>query len=423
MPVRIQSFRFQVESHMVYVDSLSLIQDREMDPVQVLSYCADAGKTGVLTLSSGGLVWKLCFEKGGLCYASNSCQQAQQLKSHLQYLGASGVPAIQALGSISETPQELEHLVSDLYIRGYLNPGDIKKVMASITKQALEPLLWLSAAPGKWVERETVQSLGLPVGVEVPVFNISTIIQHFQDRQKVWQKFAPIIRSPYQRLYLFDHNDILKGAISRGELSEKMYDTLTKLLKGFTFNALSPLLGQTDLKIAQFLFPYIQQGAIVVREPESPFNQLPLVPYSSSQVDIQSDFFKPVKDSKKTTLYKIVCVDDSPTILNQIQRLLDPKIFEVTKIDDPVKASPLLFRIKPDLILMDINMPQINGYKLCGLLRGSDLFKETPIIMVTGNTGFIDRAKAKFSGATDYLTKPFNQDSLNGIITKYLGSF
>jgi twitching motility two-component system response regulator PilG len=393
-----------------------------MDPVQLMSHCADAGKTGCLTLSHSGVTWKLLFEQGGLSYASNSCQQAQYLKSHLQYLGASGVPAIQALGSISEIPQTLEHLVSDLYIRGYLNSADIKKVMASITKQALEPLLWLSALPAKWVEGETMQSLGLPVGVEIPVFNVSTIIQYFQDRQKLWQKMSPSIRSPYQRLYLFDHNDVLKGAIARGELSEKMYDTLTKLLKGFSFNALSPLLGQTDLKIAQFLFPYIQQGAIVVREPDAPFNQLPLIPYFPNQVDVHSDFFKPTKESKKTKLYKIVCVDDSPTILDQIQRLLDPKVFEVTKIDDPVKASPLLFRIKPDLILMDINMPQINGYKLCNLLRGSDLFKETPIVMVTGNNGFIDRAKAKFSGATDYLTKPFSRDSLTGVITKYLGS-
>jgi twitching motility two-component system response regulator PilG len=79
-----------------------------------------------------------------------------------------------------------------------------------------------------------------------------------------------------------------------------------------------------------------------------------------------------------------------------------------------------MLKIKPDLILLDVTMPKVNGYDLCKLLRNSASFKQTPIIMVTGNTGLIDRAKAKLSGSTDYLTKPFTQDGLLKMIFRYL---
>ena len=85
-----------------------------------------------------------------------------------------------------------------------------------------------------------------------------------------------------------------------------------------------------------------------------------------------------------------------------------------------MQAVPIIFRFQPDLILLDINMPKINGYKLCGLLRGSNHCEGTPIIMVTGNRGLIDKARAKLAGATDYFTKPFTRQELMVMMEKYL---
>ena len=65
-------------------------------------------------------------------------------------------------------------------------------------------------------------------------------------------------------------------------------------------------------------------------------------------------------------------------------------------------------------------MPRINGYKLCELLRGSDHCDRILIVMVR-NTSFVDKARAKLAGATDYFTKPFTKEGLNQtIIAKYL---
>ncbi|MGB5897054.1 MAG: response regulator, partial [Geitlerinemataceae cyanobacterium] len=64
--------------------------------------------------------------------------------------------------------------------------------------------------------------------------------------------------------------------------------------------------------------------------------------------------------------------------------------------------------------------PKLDGYELCSMLRRHPLFKKIPIIMVTGNTGFIDRAKAKLVRASDYLTKPFTKSALNEMVLKHL---
>jgi twitching motility two-component system response regulator PilG len=118
--------------------------------------------------------------------------------------------------------------------------------------------------------------------------------------------------------------------------------------------------------------------------------------------------------------YTIACIDDSPTILQAIKSFLDDASFTVIMINDPIKALMQVIRSKPDVILLDVGMPNLDGYELCSLLRRHANFKNTPIIMVTGNTGFIDRAKAKLVGASGYLTKPFTQSELLKMVFKHL---
>lgn len=121
-----------------------------------------------------------------------------------------------------------------------------------------------------------------------------------------------------------------------------------------------------------------------------------------------------------TAQYKIACIDDSPTVLQAISTFLNDSSVSVIMINDPVKALMQVVRSKPDIILLDVGMPNLDGYELCSLLRRHPNFKQTPIIMVTGHTGFIDRAKAKIAGASGYLTKPFTQSELVKTVFRYL---
>lgn len=99
---------------------------------------------------------------------------------------------------------------------------------------------------------------------------------------------------------------------------------------------------------------------------------------------------------------------------------MDAEFFTVELIDNPLVSLMQIIRTKPDLILLDISMPNLDGYQLCSWIRRNSEFKNIPVIMVTGKTGFINKAKAKMVRATDYLTKPFTQEQLLTIINKYL---
>jgi two-component system, chemotaxis family, response regulator PixG len=135
-----------------------------------------------------------------------------------------------------------------------------------------------------------------------------------------------------------------------------------------------------------------------------------------------SHFNSRYQQHNSKTTYTVACIDDSPTVLNSIKHFLDESAFSVVTINDPVKALMQILRSKPDIILLDVEMPNLDGYELCSLLRRHSAFKNTPIIMVTGRTGFIDRAKAKMVRASGYLTKPFSQSDLLKMVFKHIGS-
>jgi twitching motility two-component system response regulator PilG len=120
-------------------------------------------------------------------------------------------------------------------------------------------------------------------------------------------------------------------------------------------------------------------------------------------------------------IYKVLCIDDSPTIIKAIKGFLDAQIFSVIGVEDPLKALMEILSNKPDVILLDISMPNLDGYELCSLLRKHPDFRNTPIIMVTGRTALIDRARAKLVRSSGYLTKPFTKAELLKAVFKEVG--
>jgi twitching motility two-component system response regulator PilG len=209
-------------------------------------------------------------------------------------------------------------------------------------------------------------------------------------------------------------------------------ENLGRILRGFSFRQLGILLQQDELSLVQRLLPLIQQKAIVLRDPQTPFDQLPKWEHSASSEQSEASVPAPPLQSLQQggTLFesnsigskrsKIACIDDSPAILQTIERFLGKEEVNLKIINNSMTALLEIMRFKPDLILMDVGMPQVDGYELCKLIRRHQLFKTTPIIMVTGNTGLIDRAKAKLAGATDYMTKPFTQDELLTMVFRHV---
>ena len=378
-------------------------------PAQALKKAAAKCEDGHLHAQYDSTVWKVYFHNGRLRYASNSEQSLKTLAYHFRCVGldsfSDAQTAISQAGIIPHTADWLRPETQNLAInwfhrQGFVDIMQCSYLLENLTKEALESFLWLTDAHYQWIssdgEAERTQILESRLDLE-------EVLIHFEKRIKAWQQFSGLIKSPHQRPYLFSQ--------SQQDNSSADILRLGKLLRGMSIRQLALALNQDELKIAQFLYPYIQRGDVYLRDPQKPYRKLPCIPPA---LPTQPNRTTPVKT------FKIACIDDSQTILDEMHRFLNHEEYEVTKIDDPVKAASVLFRLKPDLVLMDITMPEINGYKLCSLLRHSVALRETPIVMVTGRSGMIDKARAKMVGATDYLVKPFTRGSLLAVVEKCL---
>ena len=116
----------------------------------------------------------------------------------------------------------------------------------------------------------------------------------------------------------------------------------------------------------------------------------------------------------------IACIDDSPVVTHNLQKILAPAGYKVLSIPEPMAGFAKLIEHKPELILLDLNLPNANGYSICKFLRETPVFGKTPIIILTSQDTVIDRSRAKIVGATDFIAKPPQPEQLLQMIQKYL---
>jgi twitching motility two-component system response regulator PilG len=118
---------------------------------------------------------------------------------------------------------------------------------------------------------------------------------------------------------------------------------------------------------------------------------------------------------------KVMVVDDSKTILRSAKTLLNKLGCDVLTAADGYEALAKITVYKPDIILVDIMMPRLDGYQTCDLIKNNSFFKSTPVIMLSSKDSIFDRARGCIVGAEKYLTKPFSKDDLMSVISTYVG--
>ena len=105
---------------------------------------------------------------------------------------------------------------------------------------------------------------------------------------------------------------------------------------------------------------------------------------------------------------RIMVVEDSATTRNVIMKMLVKEGYEVVTAKDGIEAVAMYPQTNPDLILLDIIMPGMDGYETLATLKKKHNLNDTPVIMLTAKDSLLDKVKGKISGSTEYLTKPFN---------------
>lgn len=353
------------------MNTLSTVEHKPSQKLHPLSLLAQAKSrqiSGCLRVSSHAGVWSLYLDQGELIYASYSIDRFERLDRHLRQLGRQVISLVSAVRVqvrllFENAPETRSRICSDyraicwLVEQQHLTPVQVAGLIEELAKEVIESFLLVQEGSYELTEKDKFD--------EFPSFyrlDLRPLVEFCQERLQRQRVAKPSLPIPSNRPDFAIQNRELQASTT------------------------------TNTSLEEF----------------------------STAVITSDNREKPIENAPFKSCYTIVCVDDSPTVLQAINSFLDDTSFTIVMVNDPVRALMQVVRSKPNLVLLDVTMPNLDGYELCSLLRRHPTFRNTPVIMVTGNTGFIDRAKAKLVGASGYLTKPFTQSDLLKIVFKHL---
>jgi len=126
------------------------------------------------------------------------------------------------------------------------------------------------------------------------------------------------------------------------------------------------------------------------------------------------------KTASPASVKRVLVVDDSETIRRSAEIFLRLTGLEVILSPDGFDALSKISDFSPNLILVDIMMPKLDGYQLCQIIKQNPAYAHTPVIMLSSKDGVFDRARGRIAGSDEYLTKPFTRDGLLGTVNVHL---
>jgi twitching motility two-component system response regulator PilG len=343
---------------------------------------------------SPGPFWFVFFLNGQIAYAADSEGSLSRLRDYLRRYKANSALDNLKLPSIASINAPEYGYLWALLENHVLTPEQGRSIIQSMVRETLFDLLSLHNG-------YFVFEVSPALAPQLTTLEIDPLVTKIMKQVQEWKQFHPHIQSPNQCPIITDEVHL------RAAVSENAFRTLKRWTDGKTsLRQLSRYLNRDILIVAKAIYPYVQKGWVQL-----------LASTAQEAPAIRREW----ELKASTQVPRVVYIDDDMAIGKTVEYILQAKGYEVTAIRDPVKALSLVFELKPDLILCDLAMSELDGYEICAMLRKSRAFRQTPIVMLTGKDGFIDRVRARMVGATDYLTKPFGASELLMLLEKYIG--
>lgn len=347
--------------------------------------------TGRLVLTSDKRHWHLYFFRGHLFYATSDIYRIPRwyraLKRHCSDFNP----------ELLFTDEPWEYQLLNLGITQ--NKISSHQALNIIETSALEVLFDLLSHSEPISSRWQIKP---PIDIPLALIPSQITFQKAQQQWDQWQNKGLGEISP-------NFVPILTQSISKQDSHESTFKLIQLLDSQNTIWDIAYQLGQPAWVVTLSLLTLVRKGLVEFKAgselPKTIFQNYPFLQTSSV-----SSNYQPL----------IACIDDSPMVGHFLEKILIPAGYRLLKIIEPLREMAILVEEKPDLIFLDLVMPEINGYSLCSLFRKNPAFENTPIIILTGRDNVVARSQAKFTGATDFLKKPPEAEKLLHIVEKYL---
>ncbi len=160
--------------------------------------------------------------------------------------------------------------------------------------------------------------------------------------------------------------------------------------------------------------------SVAERSGDQPNQRVSETPSMDDQTAVEDRSPSSIAATPPDDLPTILAIDDSPTVRSLVSITLQKCGYHVVTATDGVDALDRLKSCTPALILMDVNMPRLNGYQLCKLLKKHKDMRTIPVIMLSGKDGVFDKLRGNMCGCDDYITKPFESADLVRKVSAFL---
>jgi chemotaxis family two-component system response regulator PixG len=375
-----------------------MVSSNLLDEFKTCTLLQYSGKLDIKTAK--GHRWTFYYRLGRIVWATGGIHPFRRWRRHMaQYCPEVDVDKIQLRAEDTQIDYWDYRLLEILHEKQRIKREQIN----SIVESTIAELLFDLAQQANFTPITSDRNQDVILETPMSFTSADMSLKFMQDSWKSWSDaglanfypdHAPILRRPEQ----------LESSVSPG-----VYKNFVTLMNGkYTLRDLAFKMKQTIMPVTRSLLPYILKGIIELIE-------VPDLPLKISEAKPNSTVPKAASSSPL-----IACVDDSPQVCQMLEQILIPNGFRFVKIQDPLQALPILIEHKPDLIFLDLVMPVASGYEICAQLRRVSVFAHTPIIILTGSDGLLDRVRAKVVGSTDFISKPVAADKVMAVVRKYV---
>ncbi|MEO0536177.1 MAG: response regulator [Cyanobacteria bacterium P01_A01_bin.123] len=385
---------------------------------------------GHLMIEGDQTTWTLNFVQGQLMYAVDEHHAVRRWHRLLKKYFPNWQWQIDPLQTVDLQSWQV-HLLDQGINQQKLSLIRVKLVVRMIAQECLFELSPCTNFKHNWQPSPmpislSYQSVGLSGWeIQMTLNRVNHLRQQWQDAglEQLSPMLAPTLNNPAAAHSLPIDRQYLSGDFTLWDIAGQLDKSVTD--------------------IAQSLMPLTEQGILVLKTiPDlvlkSPLVSVPPAPTGAPPVSTQATQPTAPRSAAPQSAAQatpqapppgpptsplqslIACIDDSPVLAYSLKKTLVSAGYRVLTIQEPMRGFSQLIEHKPNLILLDLLLPNADGYSVCKFLRDTPVFEKIPIIILTGQNTPIDRARARMAGATEFLAKPPLPQTLLDMIQKHL---
>lgn len=397
--------------------------DSQRNSIGRLQYLSWGEFTGTVDIAvASGQAWEIVFYQGQIVWSLDLTQPNRLWQRLLStYIGdnriglellvqSANYPLWEGLAQKRKTSWYYQSAVS-LLASAEIDQSQLTAILAAAAQETIFDLLQYSQGQKLIFRSQSEIFVNRP-----PILvNTEEVIARAELEWQEWDKQklsnispnkTPVIQHPVQ-LYR--------------QTTPIIYQNLVQVITGRrTLREIAVEIDEDLLLLTRSITRYIQTGIIELLD--LPDLQLPRI---SNKVLPDSNKNQPIVNSSRSPLVQaklVICIDDSPQVCELMRSIITDAGYRFISIQDSSQALPRLLENKPDLIFLDLIMPKVNGYEICGQIRRVSALAKIPIVILTGKDGLLDRLRSKVVGASEFICKPISKDSIDNSLRRYIAS-